>query len=302
MMKKLFLTLILLFGWSASSLAFPALTGRVVDNANILSGQTRNYLDELLQGISESQIVVVTLPSLEGKTIEEYGYQLGRFWGIGEKGKDNGVLLIIAPNERLVRIEVGYGLEEILTDVISAIIIGKMMPNLKQNDYNNAAINGTEAIIKVLANRKNPKSLPKTIDNRLDTFEFIFIINFTILFILLVLREILIKKYKGTSKQNHILFFTENVFINSLEANIFALAFLYTINVIAYFVVLIIAMTVVNYPNWQRWKKNPSFPYKKQWRVGRDSLGGGGGSFGGGGGSFGGGGGSFGGGGASGRF
>ena len=74
------------------------------------------------------QVVVVTLPSLQGYTIEDFGYQLGRHWGIGQKGKNTGALLIVAPKEHKVRIEVGYGLEEELTDAISATIIAKLHP------------------------------------------------------------------------------------------------------------------------------------------------------------------------------
>lgn len=70
-----------------------------------------------------NQVVVATIPSLEGQEIEEYGYRLGRHWGIGQKDKNNGVLLIVAPQERRVRIEVGYGLEGTLTDALSSRIV-----------------------------------------------------------------------------------------------------------------------------------------------------------------------------------
>jgi uncharacterized protein len=105
---------------------FPALTGRIVDEAGILSGQDYAALNEELAGIekaSTDQVVVVTLKSLQGYTIEDFGYQLGRAWGIGQKDKNNGILLIVAPNEHKVRIEVGYGLEPIMTDALSKLII-----------------------------------------------------------------------------------------------------------------------------------------------------------------------------------
>jgi len=101
---------------------FPTLTGRVVDDANLLSPEDEQTLTQELKDLedkSSDQLVVVTLPSLQGYEIEDYGYQLGRHWGIGTKELDNGVLLIVAPNERKVRIEVGYGLEPILTDALS---------------------------------------------------------------------------------------------------------------------------------------------------------------------------------------
>ena len=132
-------------GW-----AFPALTGQVVDDAHILSPQIERQLTTLLQSETKHQVVVVTLASLEEKSIEDYGYQLGRHWGIGEKGNDNGVLLIIAPNERQVRIEVGYGLEGVLTDAVSSVILNNMTPALKENDYNQASLIGTQQILNVI--------------------------------------------------------------------------------------------------------------------------------------------------------
>src|ERR1700744_2997523 len=90
---------------------FPPLTGRVVDDAHVLSAQTQSDLTQKLSDLEQKtgrQLVVVTLPSLQGYEIEDYGYQLGRAWGIGQKGQDNGALLIIAPTEHKVRIEVGY--------------------------------------------------------------------------------------------------------------------------------------------------------------------------------------------------
>src|SRR3546814_20682237 len=71
---------------------------------------------------TSNQLVVVTLPSLQGTAIDDFGYQLGRHWGIGQQGRDNGALLIVAPNERTVRIEVGYGLEGELPDATSHAI------------------------------------------------------------------------------------------------------------------------------------------------------------------------------------
>jgi uncharacterized protein len=111
---------------AASAPVFPALTGRVVDDANVLSPPTREALTaklEALESKTSRQLVVVTVPSLQGYAIEDYGYQLGRAWGIGEKGKNNGALLIVAPNERKVRVEVGYGLEGVLTDALSEVIL-----------------------------------------------------------------------------------------------------------------------------------------------------------------------------------
>src|SRR5215469_7299936 len=118
---------------------FPQLTGRVVDQAGILAPSTRDGLTEMLAQFEQAtgqQVVVVTLRSLQGFPIEDFGYQLGRRWGIGQKGKNTGALLIVAPNERKVRIEVGYGLEGTLTDAGSRIIIEReILPNCRNGDF-----------------------------------------------------------------------------------------------------------------------------------------------------------------------
>jgi len=154
-MKKIILLLSITFLFA---LDFPKLTGRVVDNANLLSPQTKQYLEKRIKEFennTSNQLVVVTLNSLEGVPIEEYGYKLGRYWGIGEKGKDNGVLLIIAPNERKVRIEVGYGLEGNLTDAKSFMIINdNILPYFKNGNYDEGVKKGVDAIINTLSTQK----------------------------------------------------------------------------------------------------------------------------------------------------
>ena len=118
---------------------FPVLTGRVVDNAGLLTPQLREQLTTELAAIeakSTDQVVVVTVPSLDGYAIEDYGYQLGRTWGIGQQGKDNGVILLVAPNERKVRIEVGRGLEPTMTDIMSKLIIeNAILPAFRRGDF-----------------------------------------------------------------------------------------------------------------------------------------------------------------------
>lgn len=133
---------------------FPELSGRVVDQANLLSAEDESSITidlEALEKKSSDQLVVVTLPSLQGYPIEDFGYKLGRHWGIGQKGKDNGVLLIVAPKERKVRIEVGRGLEPVLTDSLSGIIIQQgILPRFKANDYPGGIKAGVRDIIGVL--------------------------------------------------------------------------------------------------------------------------------------------------------
>ncbi len=133
--------------------AFPALSGRVVDGAGIIDRSIAASLTEKLAALeakSSDQLVVVTLSSLEGLDIADYGYQLGRHWGIGQEKLSNGVLLIVAPNERKVRIEVGYGLEGTLTDAISSAIINRaIVPRLKAGDMSGGIVAGVDAIIDV---------------------------------------------------------------------------------------------------------------------------------------------------------
>ena len=134
---------------------FPALTGRVVDDAHILSDQTKSDLDQKLAALeakTSRQLVVVTLPSLQGYEISDYGYQLGRAWGIGQAKLNNGVLLIVAPTEHKVRIEVGYGLEPILTDALSELIIQQaVLPKFRAGDFNGGVEAGADALIQQLS-------------------------------------------------------------------------------------------------------------------------------------------------------
>ncbi len=126
----------------------------MVDDAGILSPDTRARLDRMLDAEERqttNQIVVVTLKSLGGIPIEQYGYQLGRHWGIGQKGKDNGALVIVVPSSHDVRIEVGYGLEGQLTDAQTKIVIERyMVPAFKRGDYDGGVLAGTQAVLQLL--------------------------------------------------------------------------------------------------------------------------------------------------------
>jgi uncharacterized protein len=142
--------------WAQTSqIQFPKLTGRVVDAANILPPDEEARLTQKLEALekqSRRQLVVATVPSLEGYEISDYGYQLGRAWGIGQKGTNDGAILLIAPTERKVRIEVGYGLEGTLTDGMSFLIInGQILPRFKAGDMPGGIEAGTDAIIKQLS-------------------------------------------------------------------------------------------------------------------------------------------------------
>ena len=118
---------------------FPTLTGRVVDAANVLDAGQRAALTTslaALENTSTDQLVVVTVPSLQGYPIEDFSNRLLRTWQIGQKGKNNGILLVVAPTEHKVRIEVGYGLEPIITDGLSSTIIqNRILPLFRRGDF-----------------------------------------------------------------------------------------------------------------------------------------------------------------------
>src|SRR5215203_2386943 len=136
------------------ALTFPPLTGRIVDQANIISADARSALEPKLADLeakSGIQLVVATINSLEGQEIEPYANQLFRTWKLGEKAKNNGVLLLVAPKERRVRIEVGYGLEGTLTDALAKVIItNAITPRLKAGDFSGGISRGVDDIITVL--------------------------------------------------------------------------------------------------------------------------------------------------------
>jgi uncharacterized protein len=139
---------------------FPELTGRVVDAAGVLSPVTEQALDSQLaqhEKDTSNQLVVVTLEDLQGYDIADYGYQLGRHWGIGQQGRDNGALLIVAPGERKVRIEVGYGLEGVLTDATASNIIRtRILPRFRSGDYDAGVRAGVDAILAAIAGTYEP--------------------------------------------------------------------------------------------------------------------------------------------------
>ncbi|WP_085589437.1 MULTISPECIES: YgcG family protein [unclassified Pseudomonas] len=159
------LTLWLLAGSALAELSFPALTGRVVDQAQMIEPSVRAQLSQQLQAHEQAtgeQVVVVTLPDLQGDTIEDFGVQLGRHWGIGQKDKNNGALLIVARAERKLRIEVGYGLEDRLTDAQGSVIIHQVItPAFKAGNFSKGISDGVAAMLVVLGG--NPLDEPSTV-------------------------------------------------------------------------------------------------------------------------------------------
>jgi uncharacterized protein len=184
--------LLCLFACAAHALTFPALTGRVVDDAGILDPATKADLERKLTDFetkTTGQLVVVTLKSLQGASIEDYGYQLGRYWGIGQKEKNTGALLIVAPNERKVRIEVGYGFEGTLTDAVSRLIIeNSILPRFRANDFAGGINRGVDDIIQAVSvDSEEWKSRARQRpDDEPDLAELLTLLFFVVVFFIIV--------------------------------------------------------------------------------------------------------------------
>ncbi len=159
-MKKWMAGLVLLgalafAGAAAAAPTFPALSGRVVDDAGILPADAKAAIEAKLKDLEDKttdQFVVATVKSLDGYDIQDYGYQLGRAWGIGQKGKNNGVILLVAPSEHKVGFEVGYGLEGTLTDALTQVIIqNAILPRFRANDFRGGIERGVDDTLQVLS-------------------------------------------------------------------------------------------------------------------------------------------------------
>jgi len=196
-MRVLKVGLVLLF-WvfaltAQAELKFPELTGRVVDNAQMIEPAVREQLTQQLQAHEKAtgeQLVVVTLPDLQGTDIADFGYQLGRHWGIGQKDKNNGALLIVARDDRKLRIEVGYGLEDRLTDAQSSVIINQVItPAFKSGNFSKGISDGVAAMLVVLGG--NPLDEPSTVYDSGSNQESDFLSRHPGIFVFLVMLFIL---------------------------------------------------------------------------------------------------------------
>jgi uncharacterized protein len=178
---------------SASALDFPLLTGRVVDQAGILNADIRGDLADKSKDLEEKsgiQLVVATVTSLQGSDIETYANELFRTWKLGQAQKNNGVLLLVAPNERKVRIEVGYGLEGALTDAVASVIISSaIVPRFKNGDFPGGIERGVGGILDVLGGdtadwqpqtvvRDNDPSVLWALIPVILSFGFVFVVHF----------------------------------------------------------------------------------------------------------------------------
>lgn len=299
---------------------YPKLTGRVVDEAGILTPFQKSELEGMLAMLEPRQVVAVSLKSLRGKEIEEYGLALGRHWGIGRKGVDDGVLVLIAPNERQLRIEVGYGLEGILTDIkCGQIVRNKMLPLARSGDYDLALRAGAQAVADILNGNtvvfNEPASARPVRDTR-NTSELEKSLSIVVPILMMCCSLALaclltqtMQNYKKVRWQNQVQFWG-----TVLSVNMIFIAFIVMgVEVVipsdpigGLFFLGISALFGItsNIEFYKAWRKNPQFPFTKRmgWQIGSGSSGGGWSS---GGGSSGGGfsgGGSFGGGGSSGRW
>ena len=157
----------------ATAQTFPKFTGLVVDAANVLPPETKAALTQKLEALQKDtkrQLVVATIPDLQGDSIEDYGYKLGRSWGVGLRDVNNGAILIVAPNQRKVRIEVGRGLEPFITDALSSVIINQdVIPRFKAGDMPGGITAGVDALDKQL--RASPEEQQARLDAAAKQFD-----------------------------------------------------------------------------------------------------------------------------------
>jgi uncharacterized protein len=202
------LVVLCLLATFAFALDFPPLTGRVVDQANVMTAESRSDVEAKLKDLEDKsgiQFVVATVKSLQGGDIETYANQLFRFWKLGEAKKNNGVLLLVAPAEHKVRIEVGYGLEGTLTDALSSVIISSaIIPSFKTNDFSSGIERGVDGIISVL--NGDAADWQRKVDIRGDEPSGVFDALFPILFFLFIVLvfKFLVGNVQGTSSGRYV--------------------------------------------------------------------------------------------------
>ena len=184
----LFVTCLLIASTDGLAQTLPKPAGRVSDFANIISPDVESELDAqlaTLENTTSHEVAVVTVPSLDGMTVEDYANRLFKEWGIGQEKRDNGVLILVAPNERDVRIEVGYGLEGILPDGLAGQVLrDDILPRFKDNDYPGGIRAGTLRVIDIVAKQQvlTPEEIARLNDGTTDIPVW-FIIPFLSLFV-----------------------------------------------------------------------------------------------------------------------
>ncbi len=168
-MKKFFIPLLCLFCFTTlfgADLSFPKHTPFVTDEAGLLDASTKNKLNQILSQNTKYQLEVAVLKSSRGLDVAQYGYQLGRHWGVGDKNTDNGVLFIIIPSQHDLRIETGYGAEAALTDAQARLILeNEVVPYFKQDQMVAGIINGATKLTNLLENAEAPLGMPSGTSN-----------------------------------------------------------------------------------------------------------------------------------------
>jgi uncharacterized protein len=159
--------LVIALGVSLSAQSFPKPAGRISDFANVIDAATRAALDQRIDQLEQktsSEIAVVTVTTLDGMEVEEYANKLFKEWGVGQAKQDNGVLVLVAPNDRAMRIEVGYGLEGVLPDGLAGQIIREdFLPRFRDNDYSGGINTGVNHVIDIVEKHQvlTPEELAK---------------------------------------------------------------------------------------------------------------------------------------------
>ena len=173
---------------SAAAQSFPKATGRVNDFANVIDPATEATIDRALDQLEQkttSEIAVATVESLNGMSVEEYANRLFKEWGVGQAKQDNGVLVLVAPNEREIRIEVGYGLEGVLPDGLAGQVIrDDFTPRFKEGDYSGGIRNGVSRLVEIVERHQvlTPEELAK-FNSSNDTIPYWVVIPFFGLFV-----------------------------------------------------------------------------------------------------------------------
>ena len=153
-MLGVLLCITVLLPWAAAALEVPALKGRVNDYGGMLPPEAESRIETLLKDLEEkdsTQVVVLTVPSLDGDSLEDFSMRVAERWKIGRKGLDNGAILVIARDDRKVRIEVGYGLEGRLTDLTAGRIVrDRIVPEFRAGRFDQGVLNGVVALTEVV--------------------------------------------------------------------------------------------------------------------------------------------------------
>jgi len=259
---------------------FPSLTGRVVDQAQLINQADETALTQKLQNLEENtsvQFVVVTINNLQGYDIADYTLQLGRYWGIGQKENNNGIILLVSKEDKKMRIEVGYGLEGTVTDAYSSYVIrGIMVPSFSQGAFSTGIMLASDKLIAKIKEEPGAK-IPKEYSD--DNSLLIFLLLPLLIFLNNIIKSLFGKKaqFIGAPLSAAITWFMSHDIALTAVVGLF---------------VFFVAYNVLSQPSYRRYRDNTG------------GFGGFGGGFGGGGfgGGFSGGGGSFGGGGASGGW